>query len=680
MEPERLTIARRRQGWLFLLLLAFGGRLAWSFIDIQVLSHGAYLAAAEGQQKKRIVVPPSRGRIFDRNGVALAVNREQYALYLVPRHIADIDRFVVRFTEILPYDEAVLRRRIAQGGWYVRLAREVPREVVRKFEDVGLDGVGVETYQVRHYPFGELAARLLGRVDVDNIGIEGIELQYDSALRGVPGYAIHQRDALGREYPNFTYPVEPPVDGRDVHLTIDIELQEIVEAALDSAMRRTEALSGSVTVVSPATGEVLAMSNRAKAEASKAAPARAEREREGSLRNFAVADQFEPGSTFKIVPLTALYEEDLAAPTDSLFCENGVWNHNGRIVRDVHPYGYLTIEEVIEESSNICSVKLTERLGNERLYEYARRFGFGLPSGLDFPGEPRGVLKRPDRWSALTPGSVAMGYEVMVNSLQMVMAYAAIANGGELMKPYLVRRIVGPEGEVEHAFEPQRVRRVMSPRAAGMVTQALIRVVELGTARSAQLDVLPVAGKTGTARKTGEHGYVRGRYTSSFAGFFPASEAKYVFFVRIDEPVGAFYGGAVAAPVFRESMEGILLTEAMDRSPGLIGRVQAPERVLWTVSDGFGELPPAPADSVAAEPAGRRVSTTIETRPPQPVYDPRRQVKIPDLTGLSLREAVNLTSRLGLRLTFSGTGRVAGQEPEAGEVVSRGRFVRVHNP
>lgn len=235
-----------------------------------------------------------------------------------------------------------------------------------------------------------------------------------------------------------------------------------------------------------------------------------------------------------------------------------------------------------------------------------------------------------------------------------------------------------------------------------MITQALIRVVEVGTARSAQIDVLPVAGKTGTARKTGEHGYERGRYTSSFAGFFPAAEAKYVVFVRVDEPVGAFYGGAVAAPVFREAMEGILLTEAMNQSPALVGRLRSPERVVWTVSDGFADLPPFPADStesfvgearwtpVSEPPAalspdrGRDASQWIDVaaggRPPTAPYDPRTQVKVADFSGLSLREAVNHASRLGLRLVFSGTGRVVGQEPEPGEVVPRGGVVRVRNP
>jgi cell division protein FtsI (penicillin-binding protein 3) len=681
LEPERLKIARRRQSWLFMCLLAFGSWVGWSFFEIQVVRHDRYLAAAQRQQKKRVEIPPERGTIYDRNGVPLAVNREQYGLYVVPRHIRDVDAFVERLTALQPLDEADLRRRIARGGWYVRIARGVPRETVQRIEAARLDGIGVESYHVRHHPYGELATSVLGRVDVDNEGIEGIELQYDETLRGEPGYAVHQRDALGREFPNFTFPVEPPVDGDDVFLTIDVALQEIVESALDQAMERTQAKSGSVVVADPRTGEILALASRPILQ-------------EGSLRlqrNEAIVYQFEPGSTLKIVTLAGLYEEGLAAPGDSLFCENGVWNHDGRIVRDVHPYGTMSVEEVIEESSNICSVKLAERLGPERFYEYARRFGFGLPTGLDFPGEPRGMLKRPDDWSALTMASVAMGYEVMVTSLQMAMAYGAIANGGNLLRPYVVDRIVSPSGEIGYEGRPQTVRRVMEPRTAALVREALVRVVEGGTAQSAGIEMLPVAGKTGTARKTGEHGYVVGRYTSSFAGFFPAQDAKYVIFVRIDEPQGAFYGGTVAAPVFRETMRNALMSEVITESPAVVEGFRAPERVVWKVSDGFGELPPAveaPGIQATREPEGGARSVPEPGHAAAPdgtgemptiVFDPRRHVKVPDFTGLSLREAVQAAASLNLRLFFDGTGRIVAQEPEPGEIVDRGASVRVRD-
>ena len=691
MEAERLNLARRRQTWLYVLLLLFGARLAMAFVDIQVVSHGAYVEDAQRQQKKRVEIPPKRGFIEDRNGVPLALNREQYAIYLVPRHIVDVDRFVERFTEIVPFDERALRERIAEGGWYVRLVKGVSRETVKRLEDAALDGVGIEPYQVRHYPYGDLADDLLGGVDVDNVGIEGIELFYDDVLRGKPGFAVHQRDALGKEYPNFTYPIEAPIDGQTVQLTIDLGLQEIVEDALDSAMERTRARKGSVVVVDPRTGELLAMANRSSEEQADRA------------RNYAVVDQFEPGSTFKVVTLAGLYEEGRTAPTDSLFCENGSWTWNGRTLRDVHPYGYLTVEQVIEESSNICAAKLAERLGELDLYEFSRRFGFGLPTGLDFPGEPRGLLKRPDEWGSMTTASVAMGYEVMVTSIQMAMAYAAIANGGELLRPYLVRKIVRPDGTTGFAGEPQRVRQVVRAETARMITQALVRVVEVGTAQSAQLDVLPVAGKTGTARKTGAHGYESGRYTSTFVGFFPAVEPRYVVFVRIDEPQGAFYGGTVAAPVFREAMESTLLTETMAASPGLMERVRSPDRVVWTVSDSFSALPDSgyatdwmdePPDSTAPrwtpviEPPRELVArgkgpvlVDVELwRGFPPAYDPRTEVKVPEFTGLSLREAIQRASRLGIELSFSGTGRIASQDPEPGEIVARGAAVRVTNP
>ncbi|CAN5809314.1 penicillin-binding protein [soil metagenome] len=690
MEPQRLNLARRRQAWLYVVLLLFGARLAWAFIEIQVVSHAAYVEDAQRQQKRRIEIPPTRGLIEDRNGVPLALNRDQYAIYLVPRHISDVDRFVERFTEIVPFDERVLRQRVAEGGWYLRLVKGVSRETVKRLEEADIDGVGIEPYQVRHYPYGDLADDLLGRVDVDNVGIEGVELFYEEALRGTPGFTVHQRDALGKEYPNFTYPVEAPVDGRTIQLTIDLGLQEIVEDALDSAMQRTRARRGSVVVVDPRTGEVLAIANQSPEE------------EVSGPRNYAVVDQFEPGSTFKVVTLAGLYEEGNTAPTDSLYCENGSWRWNGRTLRDVHPYGYLTVEQVIEESSNICAAKLADRLGQLDLYEFARRFGFGLPTGLDFPGEPRGLLKRPDEWGAMTTASVAMGYEVMVTSIQMAMAYAAIANGGELLRPYLVRRIVGPDGTPDFVGEPQRVRKVIGPGTAAMITQALVRVVELGTARSAQLDMLPVAGKTGTALKTGEHGYERGRYNSTFVGFFPAVDPRYVVFVRIDEPQGAFYGGAVAAPVFREAMEGTVLTSTMSAAPSLMERVRSPDRVVWKVSDSFTALPDTAAapewSDAAADSAAPRWTPVIEPprelsdrdpgailvdvggRPAPAAWDPRTQVKVPDFVSLSLREAIQRASRLGIELSFSGVGRVVSQDPEPGEIVDRGATVRVTNP
>lgn len=689
MNGQRLEVARRRQAWLFLIFLLAGARLAWSLVDIQIVSHQAYLEAAQRQQKKRVVIPPRRGTIYDRNGVALAANREQYRIFLVPRSIDDVERFLRTFTAIVPSSPRVLRAKIAQGGWYVRLPGSVSRQVVRELEASGIQGVGVETSFVRHYPYGDLARDLLGRVDLDNVGLEGIELQYDDALRGRPGYAVHQRDALGREYPNFTYPVEPPRHGKDVYLTIDLALQEIAEAALESAIEKTRAKSASFVVVDPLSGEVLAMANAAAGDPT-------------AVRNHVVVDVFEPGSTFKVVTLAALYDEGLAAPTDSLFCENGRWIDGGRTLTDVHPYAWLTVEQVIEESSNICAVKLVQRLGNQRFHEYARRFGFGLPTGIDFPGEPRGTLKRPDRWSAMTPASMAMGYEVTATSLQMAMAYSAIANGGNLMRPYLVRRVTGREGRIEFEGRPQRVRQVVRPETAHLITRALVRVVESGTAQNAHMTVLPIAGKTGTAKKTAAGGYASGLYTSSFVGFFPAGEPRYVAFVRVDEPVGSFFGGAVAAPVFRQTVESSLLTESLARSSDLVEEMRAPERVVWTASETFAELPPLalPADSLARResdspgagpiigglPGQIRedgepyvVDVVDAGRPDDAPYDPRGRVKVPDFAGLSLREAVARAARLGLRLSFSGTGRVTGQSPEPGEVVARSEVVRLNN-
>lgn len=706
MESGRLRLARRRQVIVFAIFAVFALRTGYALFDIQVRDHAEYVESARKQQKKRVVIPPERGTIYDRNGIPLAVNRERHEVYLIPRQVEDVGGFVDAFTEIVPYDSAELRRKLGIGGWYVRLLRGVSRETVERLEEADLEGIGIETRRVRHYPHGTLAASVLGGVDVDNRGIEGVELFYDEALRGRPGWAIHQRDALGRQYPNLSYAVERPTHGADLHLTLDLELQEIVEVALDAAMKRTEARSGSVVVVDPRTGEVLAMADRHAGD--RPPPTR---------RNVAVVDQFEPGSTLKIVTLSGLYEEKVAAPSDSVFCENGRWTTEGRTLTDVHPYGWLTVEQVIEESSNICAAKLARRLGNARMYEYARKFGFGLPSGLDFPGEPRGLLKRPEEWSPLTSASIAMGYEVMVTSLQLAMAYAAIANGGELLKPFLAKKLVAPDGTTTYQAERQRIRRVVDRSTADLVARALEGVVEVGTARSARLEMIPVAGKTGTTRKTGASGYDRGRYASSFAGFFPATEAQFVAYVRIDEPVGAYYGGTVAAPVFRETMERALLTETLEESPGLMERVRGVDRVVWTASDTFGalsrekeigselvsstrgstpgvEVPwpvSGPASAIAAPgeeprptPSGGTVPYVVDVTEPGPPatggFDPRARVKVPDFSGVPIRGAVRMASELGLRLSFDGTGEVVAQDPESGEVVPRGTAIALENP
>lgn len=708
MDGEVLQRRRRIRLRLFLVaILLAGARLAWSLFDVQVRRHASFEARAQAQQERRLAIPSRRGAIYDRNGVPLAVNRERYSVYLVPNHVRDPRLFERAFTAIVPYPRAELRARLARGGFYVPLLRSIDGRTVTRLEKARLPGVGVDTSSTRYYPHGKLAAAVIGQVDLDNRGIAGLELQYDRILRGRSGWAVHQRDALGHDYPNFSFPAMAAVDGGDLTLTLDVGLQEIAEEALDEAMATTQSSTGSVVVVDPRTGEVLAMANRPDADPNSVRK---------PVRNYAVVDVFEPGSTFKLVTLAGLYENGLADPDEEIFCENGryLFPHRSKPVRDVHPYGDLTVEQVIGKSSNICTIKLAQRLGNEGMFEYARAFGFGLPTGIDFPGEARGVLRLPREWSVLTPYSVAMGYEVSVTALQLAMMFAAIANGGELLQPYLVGRAAGPDGQLLLQTAPRKVRRVVSRATAALMTRALVSVVREGTGTAAALELLQVAGKSGTAFKVrdGGVGYAADRYNSSFGGFFPADDPRLVVFVRLDDPRGEHYGGLVAGPVFKKAIETTLFAERVAVDSSFFAGVRERNQVLRLAShdgvpkpevayappsepDGGGErrLPSHRSDvlGVAAGPDPRQAADVygavsgsglqaLEAR----VSHSRAGVgavgvRVPDFTGMSLREALVVASQHGLELRFTGPGTVIAQEPAAGALVSSGEVVVVHD-
>ncbi|MFN2431911.1 MAG: penicillin-binding protein [Gemmatimonadota bacterium] len=674
MDPRELQRSRQLRLRLFLLFTLLGGaKLAWTLFDVQVLSHERFEARAQSQQERRIAIPARRGAILDRNGVPLAVNRERYSVYLVPRHVGDPDAFVRAFTAVLPHPVSDLRARLARGGFYVPLRREVDRGTAGRLEAAGIPGVGIETSSERYYPHGRLAAAVLGQVDVDNGGIAGLELQYDPLLRGADGWAVHQRDALGHEYANFAMPAVQPTDGNDVVLTLDVGLQEIAEEALEEAMRSTRSRTGSVVIAEPRTGEILALANRPDADPNGART---------PVKNHAAVDLFEPGSTFKIVTLAGLYELGMTGPDEEIFCENGTYRfaHRSKPIRDVHPYGFLTVEDVIGKSSNICTIKLAQRLGNDRMFEFARRFGFGVPTGLDFPGEARGVLRLPREWSALSAYSIAMGYEVSVTAIQLTMMFAAIANGGELLQPYLVRRVAGPGGEVLRREGPRRIRRVISTDTAELVTRSLVRVVKDGTGTAADLELLQVAGKSGTARKIreGGGGYASDRFNSTFGGFFPAHDPRFVVLVRLDDPQGAYYGGLVAGPVFKKAVETALFTERMPVDASFFDRIRNPHQVVRLASSGGS----AAAEVAYGPPPGLPDAAAAAASPPAPSARSSAvpgSVRVPDFTSMSLREAFVVASQRRLELRFSGPGEVLRQTPEPGALVPSGTVVEVEN-
>lgn len=637
-------------------------------IQLQVVDGARWSAKAADQQRQQVSLPAPRGTIYDRNGIPLAASQVTYRIAIAPRELRDRDAVVelLRFALGLSASEArravdPRRRWVVLPGRFDILARQ-------KLE--GERGIYFEQVLDRFHPHMDVALEVLGGITSEGHGAGGVELAFDSVLRGRPGLAVRRRDARGEVIPGSLLPVIEPVAGHDVYLTIDQGLQEIAHDALRQAVAQTGALGGELLLADPRTGEILAAASR---------------HMEGGAQWRATLDPYEPGSTLKPFFVAALLSEGRATLGDSIFAENGRFTHNGRTVSDTRGYGWLTLKEALNVSSNVAMVKLSERLPAAAQYRYLRDFGFGSPTGVSYPSEAAGVLRRPTEWSRYSPGSLAIGYEISVTPLQVVMAYGALANDGILMEPRLVREIRSRDGRVVKRFPPRAVRRVVSPEVAKAVSAALVDVVEAGTGRQAGLGTFQVAGKTGTARRF-TNGRYDGGHTASFAGFFPAVDPQLVFLVKLDRPQGAYYGGAAAAPVTRATLAAALAarTTALDRR--VVAASMAERKKMEQLaageekggasgSDGASTagldrwMPPASGPFIfALDGAAPRRYQPVSQDAPRPV---------PDVRGTSVRDAVRRLHSRGFRVEIDGGGSVSGTVPSAGVMAVPGTVVRI---
>jgi cell division protein FtsI (penicillin-binding protein 3) len=659
--PVHKHVLRRR--------LLLGGLMVWAAMllvrafQVQILEGERWSERAAEQQRQRVVLPAPRGTIYDRDGVPLAASHEAYRVAIAPREIKDREETAKRLRAVLGLSAQAAARAVQPGRRWVVLPGRYDAGVKEQLE--GVRGVYFERVLERFYPHGPLALELLGRVSADQRALSGIELAFDSLLSGRPGSAVVRRDARGEPIPGALVSVEQPVPGHDIYLTIDYDLQEIADEALRHALEETGATGGDIVIADPRTGEILAAVSR----------------RDGAARPWtAVTEPYEPGSTLKPFIVAALLEERRATFDDSVYAEQGRYVDGGRTISDVHAYGWLTLREALRHSSNIALVKMAKRLDPETQYAYLRDFGFGSPTGVPYPSEAAGVLRRPAQWSGYSQASLAMGYEISVTPLQMVMAYAALANGGVLMEPRLVREVRSWDGRVRVAFGPRVVRRVVSPEVARSVAAALAEVVEEGTGRRASLETFAVAGKTGTARRVAAGRYERGAYTASFAGFFPAEDPQLVFLVKLDRPRGEYYGGLAAAPVTRATLAAALAARntPLDRR-AVVRTAQGSGGVRQQQAAGGAPVRFAAlgADD-GAQPAPGPFIFVLDGAPPaheeSPSMAPRR---VPQVKGLPVRDAVRRLHAQGFRVEVEGTGPVKGTVPTAGTALRPGETVRV---
>jgi len=515
--------------------------------DLMILNYKLFSERARLQHIKVQEIQERRGIIFDRCGRELALNLECESLYCEPGSLSRNNENIQKLASAMAKEPKAILAKIPKEGKFAWVERKLESDIAERIKRLNMKGLGFINEAKRVYPKGYLASHILGFVGIDNQPLEGIELKYDRYLRTRGGKVAVGRDANGR---TLSAGADTEVKGNSIVLTIDEGLQHIVEKEIEKAVAKWRARAATAIMMNPFTGEILALANIPSYDPNN--PGRA-----GGFekRNRAITDCYEPGSTFKIIVSVAALEENLVRP-DTLFdVSKGGIEVGGRVIRDVHRHRALEFREVIQKSSNVGSVMIGMRLGKERLYQYAKLFGFGEKTGIDLPGEVSGWIRPPKRWSGTSISAISIGQEIAATPLQVLRAYSAIANGGFLVRPYVVSEIVSPDGQVLLSFRDMERKRIVSQKTAETFKEILKTVTqEGGTGASASVDGYDVAGKTGTAQvmNSKTKRYSKEQYVSSFVGFIPADKPKLALIVVVDKPKGQIYGGVVAAPVFRD--------------------------------------------------------------------------------------------------------------------------------
>jgi cell division protein FtsI/penicillin-binding protein 2 len=534
-------------------------------IELQVARHEEYATLAAQKHSIRLIVPAHRGLIRDRNGEILGANIPVRKVVVDGSHVKKPEALATLAAPFLGIPKATLVKELQTRSKYKVLLPDLEEEkalaLQRATEEKSLRGIYFYQNITRTYPNGPLLSHVLGFLarkdpnDENVVGVEGIERSMENYLRGIDGFRHIERDRTGREIMIYRGQEQAPRHGMNVQLTIDMGMQAILEAELDNAFKELKPDNATGVIVDPKTGEILAMTSRPTFDLNQINTAKHEQ-----MKNRAIFDMVEPGSTFKIVVASAALTERVVNPKTLIYCENGAFSYGGRILRDHHGYGQMNVHDILMKSSNIGSAKMALMMGDQKFYEYVRRFGFGERTGVALPGEISGLVHPPARWDRLTITRMPMGQSVAVTPLQLVMGMSVIANGGKLMRPQIVKSIQDKDGHEILSMKPEVVREVIPPETARFVSGALTEVVgERGTAALARVSGFTVAGKTGTAQKVdSKGGYAAGKYVVSFVGYIPAEDPRFVCLILIDDAKlssGLNYGGLVAAPIFSRVAE-----------------------------------------------------------------------------------------------------------------------------
>jgi cell division protein FtsI (penicillin-binding protein 3) len=649
-------------GWssrVLLLVLAGGlwsGAVAGRLGYLAIIRHHEYDLMAQRQQQRAIEITPARGTIYDRNGRELAVSLPVQSCFAVPPEIGDPGLAAHLLSPILDIPAKDLKARLQGDHRFVWVARRLAPEVVQRIQALNLRGIYFEREMERFYPKRQLAAQVLGFVDIDGHGQAGIEYSLDKEISGKPGEIFMLADGHRRYYQRRE---TPPVPGADVELTIDENIQYIAEKELARAIQDTDSKAGSILVMNPSTGALLAMANWPTFDPN--LPANSSPE---SRQNRAISDIYEPGSTFKTITISAALDTGAVTPDEVFNCQMGHIRLAGRLIHDWHPFGLLTVGEVLMHSSDVGAIKIALKEGDANFYRYMRAYGFGRKTGIDLPWESPGLLRPPRLWRPSTIGSLAMGQAVGVTTLQLIRAVSAIANGGILYQPRIVRSITIGGKEIRPPVVPPR--RVISATTAATMRHLMEGVVLGGTGRKAQLDGYTTAGKTGTAQKIDPetHRYSPTNYMASFIGYAPINNPAVVTLVVLDSPhKGSHEGGWAAAPVFKRVMQQVM------------SYLGVPRDLPVQQTNETAALRTAPRERFVAAtvPAARAMRVRLTSKGPVTVETvPDGMLPMPSLAGETARQVNEQCLRLGLRPRLEGDGVAVEQQPAPGTPVRAG--------
>ncbi len=661
--------------------------------EIQIVDSSKYKLAAKKQYESKISLKPSRGIIFDRKMNALISNANSYSFAADPNMVDNKDSVAQLFADVFSKDkDYYLERLTAQNTSFVWLERRAEQQYAEKLKDINISGVIKlnESHRITNYD--PLASQIIGLTDIDNNGLSGIELGCDVLLAGEDGYVVMQKDGLGKKRPAVEYPRKEPINGNNIVLTLDMNVQKIIEEELGQGVNVNDADGGKCIVMAVKTGEILGMYSIINSD-------------EGYKNKLSfLTDLYEPGSTFKIVSAAASLEEGIESKGDIIQTHSGEYEFNGLTVKDAHAFSSLSFQQVIEQSSNIGMMQVAMKLGDERFYKYARDFGYGITTGIDLPGEVKGYLKKPVEFTPVSLRYMSIGYEVLVTAIQMTNAFACIANDGILMKPFVIKKELSPDGSTIKEQLPTPVRNVISKKTARTLTELLYGAIEQGTGKEAKIENMKIAGKTGTSQKIVDGQYSKQNYTASFIGYFPAEDPQIVITVIIDAPKsGSYYGGSVSAPIFKRIAERII-------SLGSLIDYSYPENYMTENSDVMNvsnnqesddsydeqslnltdfditdavrflkenniefEIEGPKKNAVVVDQrvtrgnkAGTIEKVLLITKNNTESKSVKDNIKMPDIKGLSLRKCVKLVSSLGFDYKINGSGKVISQIPEAG--------------